>query len=108
MPRTIYYWFWVATKFFSSYVSRQSWPGKDFYVAKELAVMEVLCRDRTFYVASECEQMERFVLRQSNSMSRHSWPGWEDFLSRLSIFMSRQSWPRQGEIMSRQSNSRSR
>ena len=27
----------------------------------------------------------------SNSMSRHSWPGWEDLLSRLSIFLSRLS-----------------
>ena len=30
------------------------------------------------------------MLRQINSMSRHSWPGWVGFLSRLGIFRSRQ------------------
>ena len=54
---------------------------------------EYLCHNRV-------AKWKDFVLRQSNSMSRHNWPDLEDFLARLSIFMSRQSWPRQVDIMS--------
>ena len=63
---------------------------------------------KRLYVVIECGQMERFCVAIEKSFLRHSWPGWEDFLSGLSIFMSRSSCPRQGEIMSRQSNSMSR
>ena len=44
-------------------------------------------------------KLRGFVLRQSNSMSRHNGLGYEDFMSRLSIFMSRQNWSKQEKIM---------
>ena len=53
---------------------RHSWPGQEFFVAT-----------KCFYVTTECHQMERFLFQHSNSMSRHSCPGYEGFLLQPNI-----------------------
>ena len=78
--------FYVTTKYFCIATKFGLEQGRDIIF---------LCRDKGW-------PNERFYVTIENFKLRHSWPGWEDFMSRPSIFMSRHSWPRQERIMSLQ------